>query len=195
MVKLKGLTTESPSAKAKAALVDPRPATAPRRGPAVGQNDEVAAATRRAMATKEELAELDAKIAARLAQVGRIWAACDGGMGCNFVFEVKEENLGSPCIKCNFPGRATSGGKMQRMTAEHLARYQKWLAETKAKAQERQDRIEFEDEQTNRRKIGKVPFASLAEWKAARVAAFQEKLQHEAEVAAGWAAQKKGATK
>jgi hypothetical protein len=192
MAKLKHLETTSPEVKAKGALVPPRPAPAPRRGPAVGQNDEVSAATRRAQATPQELAELDQKIAARLAKVNKVWAMCDGGKGCNFVFEVKEEDLGQPCLKCNFPGRATSGGKMQRMTPEHLARYEKWLAETKLKNQARQDRIDFEDAQTARRKSGEEPFASIVEWKAARVADFQKRLRHEAEVAKVWAAQKAG---
>jgi len=195
LAKLKHLETTSPEVKVKGALVDPRPAVAPRRGPAVGQNEEVAAAARRAQATPQELEELDRKIQARLEKVGKVWAMCDGKTGCNFVFEVKEEDLGQPCIRCNFPGRATSGGKMQRMTAEHLARYEKWLAEQKAKAQARQDLIEFEDEQTNRRKIGKVPFKDIEAWRAARKADFQKRLAHDAEVAAVWAAQKKGAGK
>jgi hypothetical protein len=143
------------------------------------------------MATPQELAELDQKIQARLAKVKRVWAMCDGGKGCNFVFEVKEEHLGQPCLKCNFPGRATSGGKMQAMTPSSLALYQKWLAETKAKAATRQDLIEFETDQTERRKSGLVPFPSIVEWKAARVAAFQERLRHEAKVAEGWSGQKK----
>jgi hypothetical protein len=189
MPKLKHLETTSPSVVAKSKLADPVPEVAPRRGPMVGSEEAVASirlAEWMAKAPPEEVAELKRKIEARLGNVETFWCQCDSKTGCANTFKLKAADIDSPCLKCNLPGRAT-GAKMRRMTPEHVRKYLTWVSNQKVRAQEARDRIDYEAEQSQRRRCGMEPYQHIGDWRADRREAWQKKLGQEAKVAAGWA--------
>jgi hypothetical protein len=178
MTKLKHLATTELK---KAPVEDSGPATPGPRGPIIG--DLTSDATFIALhATPSELQTFRACVEARRARAVPVKLVLGVCKKCGaWLPNMDPEWIGKKCLKCsNNPH--IEGGTTRLATPAEIKIY----ADREAAIRERGERIQFEDDQTNRRKSGLIPFKDIAEWRATRKADWQKKLAHDREVQATW---------